>query len=321
MIARLSDLVIESLQRSRCFQSPDDPIAQWPNRSELPAVLLRPAFDDNFLVGIKLNRVPALSVKIAEEAVFPSAEREIGHGRGDSDVDANIACGRFIAKTSRCCSARGEERSLIAIGAAFEKGQRLVHIVRMDQAEHRSKYFGISDLAGRRHIIKNRRVHEIARFVFWNFRVTSIEQNFGALLLTDADERLDTLLALRCNHGPHLNARFKAVTHAEFRGRFGNRVAKSLLRFANRDRNRNSEAALPGAPEGAVADYLRRHRHVGVRKHDDMILRSALALAALSLLRRARIDITRDRSRSHETDGSHFRVVDQSVDYGFGSID
>src|SRR5260370_26268482 len=71
------------------------------NLLELAAVLFRPAFDDNFLVGIELDGVAALPVEIAEEAVLPSTEREVSHGGGDSNVDADISRGGFIAEAAR----------------------------------------------------------------------------------------------------------------------------------------------------------------------------------------------------------------------------
>src|ERR1700734_3499047 len=76
--------------------------------SELARVFFGPAFDDYFLFGIELDGVAALSVQNAEETVFPSAEREIGHGRGYADVDSDIAGGSFITEAPRCCTARGK---------------------------------------------------------------------------------------------------------------------------------------------------------------------------------------------------------------------
>ena len=46
----------------------------WLRLLELARVLLRPALDDNFLVGIELNRVAALAVKVPEEVVLPYAD-------------------------------------------------------------------------------------------------------------------------------------------------------------------------------------------------------------------------------------------------------
>src|SRR5438477_6430144 len=159
------------------------------NRSilELAAVLFGPALDDNFFVGIELNSIPPLAVQIAEETVLPSAEREISHGRGHADVDTNIARRRLIAETARSRSTRGKQRRLVTVGAALEERQGVVQTLGVYQAQYGPKDFGVGDFAGRRHIIKNRRLHEIAGFVFWNSRVAAIQQNLGSLLLSDTD--------------------------------------------------------------------------------------------------------------------------------------
>ena len=93
-----------------------------------------PALDHDFLFGIELYRVAALAVLDAEEAVFPSAEREIGHGRGHADVDADVACRRFVAEAPGCCAARRKQRRLIAVGTALQKREGFVEVIRMDQA-------------------------------------------------------------------------------------------------------------------------------------------------------------------------------------------
>src|SRR5438876_3217636 len=70
------------------------------NRSELSRMFFCPALDYNLLLSIKLSPIATLPVHNPEETVFPAAEREIGHGRGDSDVDADVSGGRFIAEAA-----------------------------------------------------------------------------------------------------------------------------------------------------------------------------------------------------------------------------
>src|SRR5436853_3061292 len=95
------------------------------NRSilELTAVLFRPALNDNFFVGVKLDSIAPLPVEIAKETILPSAERKISHGGGHADVDANVACWGFIAEAARRRSARREQRRLVAVCAALQEGQ------------------------------------------------------------------------------------------------------------------------------------------------------------------------------------------------------
>ena len=151
-------------------------------------MFFRPAFHYDFLIGIELNRVAALPMQVAKEAILPSAEREVRHGRCHADVDPDIARWRFITEASRRRTAGREERRLISVGAAFEERQRFVHIVGVNQAEHRTEDFRIGDLTRRRHIIENRRLHEIPRFQLRNLRMTPVEQNLRSLLLANSDQ-------------------------------------------------------------------------------------------------------------------------------------
>src|ERR1022692_457645 len=112
-------------------------------RLEFSAVLFSPALYYDFLVGIELDGVAALAVEIAEETVLPPTEREVGHGRGDSDVDADISRGRFVAEAARCRSARRKQRRLIAVRAAFEKGECIIHVVGMNEAQDRAEDFRV----------------------------------------------------------------------------------------------------------------------------------------------------------------------------------
>src|SRR3984885_9163112 len=228
----------------------------WPRILEFPRVLLGPAFNHNLFVGIELDGIATLPVQIAEEAVFPSAEWKIGHGRGNSDVNPDIARGRFVAKAARGRSAGSEQRSLVAVGAVFEKGQSFVHIFGVNEAENGAENLCVSEIAGCGNVVENSRLHEVSRFVFRDLRIAAVEQNFCTLLLAEADQRLHAFFALRRDDGPHLHICVESVTDFQFRSSLGNRVAKRLLRLANGDRDRDSKTALSRAAEGAVADDL-----------------------------------------------------------------
>src|SRR5437660_6442532 len=141
------------------FQSPDDSIAQSLNL-ELAAVLFGPAFNYYLLVRVELDSVAPLAVEVAEEAVLPSTEGEVGHGRGDSDVDADVARRRFVAEAARGRSTRREQRCLIAVSAAFEEGERVVHVIGVNQAEYRAEDLSIGEIAASRDVVKDRGIDE-----------------------------------------------------------------------------------------------------------------------------------------------------------------
>ena len=123
---------------------------------ELAAVLLCPALDNNFLVRVELDGVSSLPVQVAEKTILPSAERKIGHGRRNTNVDPDIPCRSLVTELPRCGPAGCEQRCLVAIGTAFQKGERLIHVIGMHEAEHWSEDFGIGDLAAGRHVVENR---------------------------------------------------------------------------------------------------------------------------------------------------------------------
>src|SRR6202049_501843 len=288
---------------------------------KLAAVLFGPAFHDNFLVGIELDGVAALPVEIAEEAVLPSTEREVSHRRGDSNVDADISRWCFIAEATRGRTARREQRGLIAVGTALQESERFVHVAGVDEAEHRTEDFGVGQLAGLRYVVKDSWVDEVSGFVLRDFGLASIEQNLCSLLLANADQRFDSLFALRRDHWSHLHASVEPVADFEFRSRIGDRVAECLLRFADRDRDRDRKAALSRTPKGTVADDLRSHWHVGVGENDDVILGSALTLRAFAIRCCACVNVFRHRRRADEADGANLRVVEERIDSSFSSVD
>src|SRR5438477_7176323 len=93
---------------------------------KLSRVLFGPALDDYFFLGVELDGIAALAVHDSEKAVFPAAEWEVRHGRGDADIDADISGGGFIAKAAGGRAAGSEQRSLIAVWIALEESHRLV---------------------------------------------------------------------------------------------------------------------------------------------------------------------------------------------------
>src|SRR6266576_4844776 len=293
----------------------------WPEVLELSRVFLGPALDNNLLVGIELDRNASLAVEIAKKAVLPPAKRKVRHGRSDPDVDADVARRRLIAKAARRRSARCEQRRLIPVGTALQEGERFIHVIRVHQAQYRPEDFRICDFAGCRNIIKDGRLHEVAALALRNPRIAAIKQNFRPLLLSYPDERFHSFLTLRSDHRPHLNAIFDPVSDLKLRGSVRDRITKCLLRFSDCDRDGNSKAALPRTAEGAVADNLCGHGHVGIGQHDHVILRSSLTLATFALLSGSRVYVARNRSRSHEADGTGFGMINQSVYRRLAAID
>src|SRR4029077_33679 len=114
---------------------------------ELAGFLARPALDDDFGFGEEFDGVAALAVEDAEETFLPAAEGEIGHRRGDADIDADISRGRFVAEFARGGTTGGEERGLVAVRTAAEKFHGFVNGIGVNQTEHGTENFRVGKLA------------------------------------------------------------------------------------------------------------------------------------------------------------------------------
>src|SRR5713226_6869907 len=144
------------------FARNDNLLQSFGTRLELARLLARPALDHDFRFGEKFHRVASLAVENAEETLFPPAEGEIGHGRGDADIDADISRGRFVAEFARGGAACGEERCLVAVGTAAKKFHGFINRVGVNQTEHGTEDFRVGKLAGGRQSVKNRGRQEIS---------------------------------------------------------------------------------------------------------------------------------------------------------------
>jgi hypothetical protein len=79
-----------------CFSAGGIPYGD--SGSEFARPLFRPALYDHFFVGEEFNGVATLGVHYTEEAALPTGEREVSHGCGDADIDADIAGRNGVAE-------------------------------------------------------------------------------------------------------------------------------------------------------------------------------------------------------------------------------
>src|SRR5690242_5092125 len=143
--------------------TPESTLSRRPSTAlELPAVLPRPALDHNLLIGVELDGIVALGMHSSEEALFPAAEGKVGHGRGHSDVDADVARRRLVAELASRRAAGGEQRGLVAVGAARQESERLVNVASRHEAQHGPKNFRIGQRTVLAHAIEHGRPYKIA---------------------------------------------------------------------------------------------------------------------------------------------------------------
>src|SRR5690242_10711732 len=97
----------------------------------------RPALNYDLRFGVELHGVSSLSMEYAEEALLPTADREISHGRGHADVDADVSRRRFVAKLARRGATGGKQRSLIAERTLADELDGVVNRIGVNQTQHR----------------------------------------------------------------------------------------------------------------------------------------------------------------------------------------
>ena len=78
---------------------------------------------------------------------------------------------------------------------------------------------------------------------------------------------------------------------------------------------------MPRAPEGRIRDDLGRHFHVGIRQHNDGILRSALCLDSLAVRRGGGINIFRNIGRAYKCDGTNGGMFENAIHSFFCAVD
>src|SRR4029077_8911575 len=99
----------------------------------------------------------------------------------------------------------------------------------------------------------------------------------------------------------HLDASVQAVADANQRSGVRDGVAKSFLRFANREGDRNRKAALARAAKRAITDDLCSQLHVGVGQNNDVVFCATLTLHALAAGSGARVNMFRNGRGTDET--------------------
>ena len=86
----------------------------------------------------------SLPVKVAKEAIFPTAEGEEGHGRGggaSADIDANVARSSFVAKLAGGGPAAGKQAGHVAPGTLVHQLNGVVDGVDLHQPQDGTKKF------------------------------------------------------------------------------------------------------------------------------------------------------------------------------------
>src|SRR5690625_638593 len=88
-----------------------------------------------------------LSMEIAEKAIFPAAERIVGHRCSNTNVDTNITSICFISKLPGSRSATRKKTCHISVRLRVDQLNRILNRIYMHQTKQGAKYlrFGRSE--------------------------------------------------------------------------------------------------------------------------------------------------------------------------------
>ena len=257
---------------------------------------------------------PPLAVQVAEEALARAAEREVGHRRGDADVDPDVAHLRLVAELAGVRAARGEQAGLVAVGAGVHQRDRRVDVVHVMDRQHRARR---SRCAPRRSRSAGPRAPSAARSARPD---TSGCRDAGrrrpAARRRESPCRSGCSIAgaaLRRDDRPHLHALVEAVSgDARLAARSPiasvNGASASPTATANDDA-RQRWPAQPNALSAMISDA-------------DAMSASGITITGFLAppwhctrlpAAPARVDVPRDRARSDEAHRSDDRVIEDRV--------
>src|SRR5947209_11038139 len=165
---------------------------------ELARPLFGPALDDDFLFRVELDSVASLTVQNPEEAVLPSAEWEVSHRGGDSDVHADIPRRSFVAELARRRAAGRKDRSGIAVGGSGKNFDGLVKRLGRRDAEDGPEDLSPCEFTGCGQTVEDGRLEEVS------IRSAAIEHRLCTFLDSLCDQPLNAFFAGVIDDRPHL---------------------------------------------------------------------------------------------------------------------
>src|SRR5437667_2019634 len=272
----------------------------------------RPPGDDHLAVREESDRIAALGVKVAEERVLHSAEREVGHRGRDADVDSDVPGAHAGPEVPGVLAARRVDRRRIPIRAAVDRLDRLLEALRLKQARDRPEDF----LPGDAHFgpdgVEDRRADEIA-IVAGDADLPPRPHDLGAFLLTPFNEAHDPVAMGRRDHRAHLDRLVQAVSDLQ-RGRGVRELAAEIrVDFPDANDYGAREASFAGAAVAGRDQVRYDFVELRVRHDHEDVLRSAAGLNALPLRGGSAVHEPGHRTRADERDPANLRMIEERV--------
>src|SRR5664280_955354 len=113
----------------------------------------RPAGGDRLQPGVEADALHAVDVGVAEQRLLPPAERVVGHGYRDGDVDPDHPDLHVATEPPGGTPVPGEDRRTVAVGIGVHQVDGLVEGIDPEHRQHRAEDLVPVDLHRRRHPI------------------------------------------------------------------------------------------------------------------------------------------------------------------------
>ena len=181
-------------------------------------------------------------------------------------------------------------------------------------AEHRTEDFLAVDAHLGAYRVEQRRPEEEAAGQRCGAVSASIQYQARALAHPELDVVAYSGQVRRCDQRAHFHTGSVGSPDIQVRQPLGEFFDQGIGEpIAHGDRDRDRHAALTGRTIGGSYQCLGGSVEVCIRHHHHVILGAAQRLHALVIGNAARLDVARDRGRSHETQRRNLRMIQQRV--------
>jgi hypothetical protein len=223
----------------------------------------------------------AMSVKVAEEAVTPSAKRERRHRLRYAYVDSNVPATNLISKAARRFTTSREQTRHVAEVSCIDHLDRVVEIACALHRHHGPEYLGLRERIARRNIVDHSR----------SDKETIVEVDSGGLAAVDherrpfgdamSDDRLNPVATRGGDDRTELAVLGKSAAEPSIRSKFTD-SRDERIGVSDGNHRASGKASLPGISERAFGCGRRDSVERCVGQYDQAIFRAALRLRAFA---------------------------------------
>ena len=275
--------------------------------------LVEPVAGHRLGLGVEGDAIGAHDVQVAVEAVLVPAEGKHRDRNRDADVDADHSALCAAAELARVEAAQSEERGAVCELAGVHLVEALLEVSHPLDAEHRSEDLVDSDPHLGRHVVEDRRAHEVAALVARHDCAAAVEDQLRLLLDARFDPAVDPLAVLGGDHRAELGVGQPGRAHLQILGQVddgADQLIGDLLLDADGGKR---HAALAGAAEGRVDDALRSSFDGRVFQDQRVILGLGQSLDAFAFGRRGLVDVQADLLRAYQRHALDHGVLEERL--------